>query len=315
MTTDTTCDLCGEPVRDTAYVCPRCTANTARYLRDVITAAAEVETTVARLARYSDRHGRAQPEEWEPGEVKMPGGLRPTPLPFDPGARQRGDRASSDIVTWARHVAETRGVYPSMPGPAFGPLCGSQGACRHESCSVIWGKRVPHPVARAAAFLLGHLEWLRYRQEAEEAMTVLAAAGATIVRIVDAPPALWYAGPCWAEKLTDQYAPTGRCEEELYARTDDGTVKCPACKAWHDVRERRVWLLGEADDVLAHAALIAGALTVLDRPVTSSMVRNYADRGRIQARGVDERGRPLYRVGDVRQVVAEVARRTTGVAA
>ena len=310
MTSDTTCDLCGEPVRDTAYVCPRCTADTARYLTDVVKVASEVETTVARLARYSDRHGRGVPEEREPGEEKMPNGLRPTPLPFEPGARQRGDLAMNDIVTWARHVAEERGVPATLPGPAFGPLCGSQGVCRHESCSVIHARSVPHPVARAATYLLGNLEWLRYRREAEEAMTVLSAAGATLVRIVDAPPPLWYAGPCYT--LQDD---GGTCMEELYARTDDGTVKCPACKQRHDVFERRVWLLREADDVLAHASLIAAALTVLDRKVTSSMVRNYADRGRIQARGVDERGRPVYRVGDVRAVVAEVARRSTSVAA
>ena len=307
MTTDTTCDLCGDPVRDTAYVCPRCTANTARYLRDAINTAADVETTVARLARYSDRHGRTQPDDDPDG--RPDGGLKVTPMLFDDGAKQRGDRASNDIVTWARHVAEERGVYPTMPAAPFGPLCGSQGVCRHESCSLIYRRSVPHPVARAATYLLGHMEWLRHRPEAEEALTQLAAAGATLVRIVDSPPPLWYAGPCWAD------TEDGACPEELYARTDDGTVKCPACKARHDVRQRRVWLLGEADGVLGHAALIAAALTVLDRPVTSSMVRNLAHRGRIGAHGQDDRGRPLYRVGEVRQVLAETTRRTTSVAA
>lgn len=307
MTTDTACDLCGNPVRDTAYVCPHCTTNTANYLRQVVTVAAEVETTVARLARYSDRHGRTQPDDDPDG--RPDGGLKVTPMLFDEGAKQRGDRASNDIVTWARHVAEERGVYPSMPTASFGPLCGSQGVCRHESCSLIYRRSVPHPVARAATYLLGNLEWLRHRPEAEEALTQLAAAGAVLVRIVDAPPPLWYAGPCWA-MLDDE-----QCVEELYARTDDGTVRCPACKARHDVRERRVWLLGEADDVLAHASLIAAALTVLDRPVTSSMVRNYAARSRITAHGQDERGRPLYRVGEVRAVLAETARRITSVAA
>ncbi|MFI6238353.1 hypothetical protein ACIBEF_00575 [Micromonospora sp. NPDC050795] len=307
MTTDTTCDLCGNPVRDTAYVCPRCTADTARYLRDAINTAAEAETTVARLARYSDRHGRTLPDDDPDG--RPDGGLKVTPLMYDANARQRGQRAMNDIVTWARHVAETRGVAPTLPGPAFGPLCGSQGVCRHESCSVVYGRSIPHPVARAATFLLGNLEWLRYRREAEEALTALSAAAATIVRIVDAPPPLWYAGPCWAD--TD----AGACPEELYARTDDGTVRCPACKARHDVRQRRVWLLGEADGVLGHAALIAAALTVLDRPVTSSMVRNLAHRGRIEAHGQDERGRPLYRVGEVRAVLSEATRSTTSVAA
>ncbi|WP_327029722.1 hypothetical protein OG989_04150 [Micromonospora sp. NBC_01740] len=307
MTITTSCDLCGDPVRDTAYVCPRCTADTVRYLADVVKVAGEVETTVARLARYSDRHGRTLPDD-DP-EGRPDGGLRVTPLPFDAAAKQRGDRAMNDIVTWARHVAEERGVAPTLPGPAFGPLCGSQGVCRHESCSLIYRRSVPHPVARAAAHLLANMEWLRHRPEAEEALPQLAAAGATIVRIVDSPPPLWYAGPCWADLDGE------RCAEELYARTDDGTVRCPACKTRHDVADRRRWLLGEADEVLAHASLIAAALTVLDRRVTSSMVRNLAHRGRISARGQDERGRPLYRVGEVRAVLGEATRATTSVAA
>jgi uncharacterized Zn finger protein (UPF0148 family) len=310
MNTDTTCDLCGDPVRDTAYVCPRCTAGTARYLADVVKVAAEVETTVARLARYSDRHGRTLPDDDPDG--RPDGGLKVTPMLFDAGAKQRGDRASNDIVTWARHVAEERGGGPLRPQAVIGPLCRSGAGCRHESCALVRARTIPPGVARAAAYLLdgSNLEWLRHRPEAEEALTQLAAAGATLVRIVDAPPPLWYAGPCYTD-LGDGVV----CVEELYARTDDGTVKCPDCKARHDVAGRRQWLLGEADDVLAHASLVAAALTVLDRRVTASMVRNYAARGRITAHGEDERGRPLYRVGEVRRVVAEVERRAVSVAA
>jgi hypothetical protein len=40
--------------------------------------------------------------------------------------------------------------------------------------------------------------------------------------------------------------------------------------------------------------------------VTPSMIRNYADRGRIVAHGVDRKGRPTYRVGDVVEVIRQV---------
>ncbi|MGC5019028.1 hypothetical protein [Micromonospora sp. DT47] len=307
-TLTTTCDLCGKPLPDTAYVCPRCANRTAEQLAAVWDVAGEVEVTVARLARYSDRHGRTLPDDDPDG--RPDGGLKVTPLPFDPSARNRGNDAGNTITTWARHVAEERGGGPVRPGPVIGPLCRSGAGCRHQTCALIRSRSVPHPIARAAEYLLGHLGWLRHRPEAEEAFDELGDACRTLVQVVDAPPPLWYAGPCYTQG-DDQV-----CREELYARTDDGTVKCPACKTRHSVTERRLWLLREADDVLAHASLLAAALTVLDRPVTASMVRNYADRGRITAHGVDERGRPLYRVREVRAVVADVAyRRAAGVAA
>ncbi|MFE9955849.1 hypothetical protein [Micromonospora sp. NPDC005299] len=309
-----TCDLCEKPLPDTAYVCPRCANRTAEHLAAVTAVASEVEVTVARLARYSDRHGRTLPDDDPDG--RPDGGLKVTPLPFDPSARSRGLDASNTIVTWARHVAEERGGGPVRPGPVIGPLCRSGAGCRHETCSLIRTRSVPHPVARAAVYLLGQLGWLRHRPEGREALDELGDACRIIVQVVDAPPPLWYAGPCREQTDVDEAGRDVLCAEELYARTDDGTVRCPACKTRHDVGERREWLLDEADQVLAHASLVAAALTVLDRRVTPSMVRNYADRGRITARGVDERGRPLYRVGEVRAVVADVAyRRAAGVAA
>lgn len=309
MTSNTaTCDLCGKPVQDTAYVCPRCANRTAEHLAVVTAVASEVEVTVARLARYSDRHGRTMPDDDPDG--RPDGGLKVTPLPFDPSARSRGNDAGNTITTWARHAAEERGGGPVRPAPVIGPLCRHGAGCRHESCSLVRNRSVPHPIARAAEYLLRQLEWLRHRPEAKEAFDELDDACRTLVQVVDAPPPLSYAGPCYTE------GDDGVCMEELYARTDHGTVKCPACKTRHDVAERRLWLLQEADDVLAHASLIAAALTVLDQPVTASMVRNYADRGRITSHGVDERGRPLYRVREVRAVVADVAyRRAARVAA
>lgn len=300
-----TCDVCAKPIPDTAYVCPRCGDAMRDHLASVTALASEIETTVARLARYGDRGGRRAVEVDE-DTTRPTGGLRPTALPFNPGARRQGDEAINAITTWARHISEWRGVPVPPQEPSFGPLCGSQGVCRHESCSLIHARTVEHPAARAARFVTAHLNWLRHQREAGEAFQEMTLAARTIVRVVDAPPALWYAGPCW-EQPSDQYGPTGgRCDGELYARANQGTVRCPSCGSRHDVAERRVWLLQEADAVLAHAALIAAALSVLDRPVTSSQVRNLAHRGRIAQHGQDHQGRPLYRVGEVRVVLADI---------
>jgi hypothetical protein len=65
VTLEHICDLCGDPSDPAAFVCVRCSDETAGYLRQVIDLAGEVETTVARLSRYATRAGAvaAQPEQ------------------------------------------------------------------------------------------------------------------------------------------------------------------------------------------------------------------------------------------------------------
>ena len=81
-------------------------------------------------------------------------------------------------------------------------------------------------------------------------------------------------------------------------------MRCPACSTEHDAATRREWLLEAARDQLLHAGWMAAALSaLLGEQVTDAQVRGYAHRGRIVAHGTDERGRPVYRVGDVLDMV------------
>lgn len=305
-----TCEMCDRPTGDTAFVCAHCTDRARRALHTVIELADDVETTVARLARYSDRHTRPAPVEPDE-EVRAVGGLKVTPLPYDPGARDRWTLAAGAVVRWARFVTSERGGGPLKPAVMIGPLCGSGLSCPHSSCQRIRHRAVTNPVVRAAAWLSGALEWIRHRQEAVEIFTDLESAARTIVAIVDSPPPLEYAGPCyaWPEDGGEQ------CPEDLYAIKGAPWVRCPVCRTQHPMAGRREWLLREAAGVLANATDCARALTSLGQRVTESSVRNLAARGRIVAHGRDERGRPLYRVGEVRAVVDEIARRQTRVAA
>jgi hypothetical protein len=160
-------------------------------------------------------------------------------------------------------------------------------------------------VAIAASWLAEHgqLEWLRHQREAAEAMSDLREAAREVERIVDRPRDRWYAGPCWED------LPTGRCEVELYAVPGTRVVRCRECGAEHDAAGRKAWLLAEARDVLAHAALIAAALTALDIPVAVGTVYSWASRGRILSHGSDQLGRPLYKVGEAMDLLASTPRR------
>jgi hypothetical protein len=323
-----TCTICGDPTD--ATVCRRETASLAEYLRTVVDVAADVEVSVARLARYGDRGGRNMPPiEPEPDDDsdqrrRLPlmahgwvsrldkpvrGALIATALPYNPGMAKQAFAAINTITTWARHVCEERGIGVPAPAVMQGPLCRAGYGCKHRTCTLIRARSIEHPAARAAVFLLTQLDWIRHRPEADEMVEDLSAEAATLRRCVDAPPAVRYAGPCWADTAE------GECEQELYAVEGAATVRCPACGTAHDVGLRRAWLLGQTHDVLLNAATMATALSSLDQTVTSSMIRNYADRGRIVAHGHDRDGRPTYRVGDVLAVLADTARRKAGVAA
>jgi hypothetical protein len=147
-------------------------------------------------------------------------------------------------------------------------------------------------------WLLARLDRIRVHPAAEQIVDEIGYAVTEARKAVDRAPERLYAGPCLTP--TD----TGKCAGELYAKPGAESVKCRDCETVHDLEERRTWLLAAAEDYLAHAALIAQAVTGLGAPVTPERIRKWAERGRITARTVDLEGRALYRVGDVIDLLA-----------
>ena len=186
------------------------------------------------------------------------------------------------VGTWARHVSEEKGV----------PVPRERGE--------------PGAVA-ATRFLLASLEWLRHRQEAKDVVDELLYASSLLERTLNGPSVRWYAGPCRAELVDDDGAQTGElCDEDLYAAPGARVVRCRVCGAEMDAAARKEWLLKEAEIALVHAELLGRALAALDvEGVTSSRIRNLADRGRLVAKGIDQLGRPLYKVAEVLAIVRE----------
>lgn len=225
MTMQPVCDLCGNSTD--GYVCQRCSDETRRYLQHVVDLAGEVETNVARLARYATRGGHRAVDVDEQAGERQPNGLRPTPLPVDLNASARAATAFNTVVTWARLVGEERGrLVPAV-------LAGE------------------HAAAVAARFLLGELDWVRHQQFADEANTQLRAAGATVKRIVDRPPDEELVGVC-------------DCGAYLYVRRGRSAVTCVCGLAW-DVKESRQSLMDALRDRLVTVAE-AATLGVLAFP-------------------------------------------------
>jgi hypothetical protein len=261
--TGPTCDLDGRPVDGTAYVCSPCSDKTRADLLRIVDLAGDVEAAILKLVRYG---GAGQ-------------GSGERPVPFDDVRAERAAAVGNTLATWARHVAEARGVEiphrPGVPGAAV-----------------------------VAGWLADQLEWLRHQREAAEAMSDLREAAREVERIVDRPRDRWYAGPAGRICLPAAGARWSctRCRVR-------GTVRCPECKAEHDAAARKQWLLDEARDALVHAELMARALTALDiEDVTPARVRGMARHGRLMAKGTNSAGDPTYRVGDVLDVVEEQER-------
>jgi hypothetical protein len=281
--TEIVCDLCGDPTD--GYCCQRCAGNVTTALGDVVGLAGEVETTVARLARYAVRAGqRAAPVDEEPAP-KMPDALRPTPLPVDLHAAARAAVAFNAVTTWARHCSEQRGIDVALRGGE-------------------------HPAACAAAFLLGQVEWLRHQPEAEEAFPELEAAGVAIRRVVDAPPERQFVGRC-------------PCGEYLYAHKGASTVTCVGCRQAWDVETSRRTLMEVLRDRLvtpAEAATLAALLHPGEqRGKLRDLIRTWGERGHLGV-GVPSEDGVRYPFGVIvdrvtRHVVAKQERRGATVTA
>lgn len=130
-------------------------------------------------------------------------------------------------------------------------------------------------------------------------------------RVCDRPADLIYIGRCGGQSGTS----SDGCVEDLYARPGAPYVRCRGCGTNVDVTTRQEWLLRVLEDHLATATEIARAVSRLGEPVKAERIRKWAERGRVEKRGERPRGQngkpdPLYRVGDVLDLLlAEAARK------
>lgn len=147
-------------------------------------------------------------------------------------------------------------------------------------------------LADVAGWMLDHVEWLRHHRAGPEAVEEITSVITSAKRLVDRPPARWYAGRC-------------PCGTDLEPITGATTISCPGCGTAYDARTRREELLDIAADQLATATELARTVTSLGGVTcTPSMVRNLAARGRLTVGGHDRTERPMYRVGDLLDVLA-----------
>lgn len=267
---DLTCALC--PRTDSAYICREHLTPLTRAL-DLAFAvlndpANGVAATVARLDRMPERGGLSHPPNHPQSEwTTADGALRPTALPVRLDAATRADAAVNELTGWARHIAEQRGIPP---------------------------ERAASGAATAARYIAVHADWLRWRPEATEAWPAIEQAAKELTRLVDSPPQMQLVGGC-------------DCGQWLYAPASAAVTTCRGCGRTWDVQSGRDAMRAEAEGLLFTAADCARMARMLGYPVTDAAVRGYARHGKLEQRGADRRGHPMYRLGDALNVAARAA--------
>lgn len=161
-------------------------------------------------------------------------------------------------------------------------------------------------------FLLGHVDWLRHRDEAPDLLVDLVGAIGRVRGSIDRRAERVYAGPCGSMDYWPDGHPilcSARCDGEVYGRPTARTATCEKCGAVHDAADRREWLLEAIEGQLAYGAQLSKALSSLGKPVAEATFRKWVERGRLVAHGENQFGQALYRVGDVLDLMAADASR------
>lgn len=296
--TDTTCALCEAATGDAAALCQRCTQDVLAALWGLPERYADLEDTAARLDVISDDRPAQQLQglhlakaETDAAGRPFPGTLRPMALPFAPHAADLATACRSTLGSWCRLLAEEL----------------------HPDAAV--GTDLPEDTVEATStYLVQRVAWWRRQSWGADLASEVLELRAGLEAAVDRREAQMYLGQCRTPLRATQDAPggtaavwTGECAEHLYADAGADYATCRNCGAQHEVRSRRAWLLAQADDRLAHAELIAGALSGLGVSVNVDQVRGWARRGRMDQHGVDSLGRKLFRVGDAVDIATKLA--------
>lgn len=324
MSSTSTCG-CGARARD-GYLCRACT----RQLREALADLAPGQTQLPSYA--TGPAGRGRSTRWDTTAGVLVGGLADhlattvtrqariepgsggteRPLVFHEKAAEVRSLLILTLGPWARWLLEHERPQPPAPCPHRDPVgadcraCAVDAATLQRMATARWRRTaaaVTENPAPAAAYLLERLDTIRQQPEASQLHAAVVDVLERVTRVIDRPGELVAAGACGNE------LPDGAlCPRALYADPAEDHVTCPACEFRWKVAERRAWLLTSAQDSLGTAATISAALTRLDQPVTVDRIYQWKRRGRLAQHGTDATGAPLYRLGDVVDLLVEAAR-------
>jgi hypothetical protein len=116
-------------------------------------------------------------------------------------------------------------------------------------------------------------------------------------RAIDRPAGRAFLGICGGE------FEGVKCDTPLHVYEGKHEARCFTCGTEWRVEDRRRAMLASLEDRVAHSGDLAAIVKRNGVSLASSTVRNYARAGKITQVGLDKKKRPLYRVGDVLDVL------------
>lgn len=264
--------ICGRQMPGTATICGACEAELKRALTDATWLAVELRTTIAKQAVLSTQSSGGKP-------------IAP-PLPYSPHASEIGKILHRILVGWTHVMQEHVRRAP-------GPICRRRttgGICGHPSCMAIDGPA--DDTRELALWLRGRASSLTRHEAAVEVHDEIVEAVNAAARVIDRRAERVYAGPC------------GECGTDLYAKPGAVAATCRTCGEGHHIATQHERMLEQLGDRLEHAAGAGKILRVTGVDVADSTIRYLAQQGRILSHGLDVHRRPLYRIGEILEVLA-----------
>lgn len=284
---ETTCGWCGARVAAGLVLCGKCITTLERSLGNIAVYYNDLDTLRQKRARYG-----GQASKGSVGKAQ--------PLPVDSRFLDRigtGSQVAWDtrntVTTWARLVMDEHPpIREQAPRDTIASVCGWLGSQRNWIAGQVW-----------ATELLDEMLDIERR----------------LRRLVDRPAESVYRGLCGSETDTIDGGVIV-CDEALYATPGSPWVRCPVCGCEYDTEERRKVLLAEAEDREVTVRTLARVLTTLgDVEASEAKLENrinvWVHRGRLASNGqrvIDGRPRPVYRVGDVLDLLAQDAEDKAG---
>jgi hypothetical protein len=321
--TEPLCTACVERPAHEGYLCEQCTRTLEKILAELPAQLDELQTTINRQANAGRRDNGSHTK------------AASQPLPIDLRAGHLLDMARNGLSTWIRHLCESRGIteIPNLHERAvttrvavIGPV---HPACLHESCRDFRIERTPAvTTAGLAVWLTANIEAIRQDELAGEMYAAMVQLQRALNQAVD-NHGKRYAGLCTelvtvavdvtpgpvavvVPELVDQ---PQVCNQPLYTRPGAKVIRCSArddetgellgCGKEYRASERMRWALEQSEELLESAQFIAHALTDAGYHVTAGQIRGMDKRGRLFAWREDGEGKPLYRVGDVVDLLRE----------
>lgn len=274
-----TCSLCGSELPDLGVVCYGCAARLISALKAVPELMDDLAITLEKRSRVAAPSGptRTQAE------------MDPVVLPFNLAASHAKAELLGVLTSWACLIRDERRV-------RYERRDGQGNLTRHEA-------RTPLTCELTCTALAGwigqYIRFLRHHPAGGDAVVEICDAVNSARRTIDTPRQKVLVGRCF-------------CTSNLWINDGDDQVECPSCGHVHNVRAVRSANLGQLRDRVGYREEIATALTANGRYLTAALIHKWWQRGLLKETRRDERGRKMYRLGDVQDLFEQqAAKRTT----